>query len=562
MSVLGRLTLAAAAAVAVSVVAVLPPSRRVLDAPVGMPAPRGVMHVHTVRSDGSGSVEAVARAARQANLDFVVLTDHGDGMRPSDAPRYVEGVLLIDAVEISTDHGHVVALGLPPAPYPLGGEARDVVQDVRRLGAFTIAAHPESSKAELRWDDWDLPLDGLEWLNGDSQWRDESWRAMLSALLTYPARPAESVARLLDRPEDALRRWDELTRTRQVVGVAGADAHARLGPRGVGEPFDSALTLPFPSYASVFPAFVTTLPGVTLTLDPVADARAVLAAIAAGHVVSAVDALAGPGMLELQVASGEHAAAGGDVLPLGGPVSITVRGGVPEATLILVRDGETVSMAQGTSLTYAVEGVRAVYRAEARLPGAPGEPPVPWLVSNPVYVGLPRGGVAPPQASPITESLTLFADEGVVDWRVERRASAEGAVDVVADVGGTEVLFRYALSGRESEGPYVALVLPTPARLPEFDRLRFSARADKPMRVSVQLRGLRDGVEERWNRSVYLDERPVDVVIPFEGLTRVAGSGDALSGVDVSSLMFVVDTVNTRIGSAGRVWVDDVALVR
>ena len=65
-------------------------------------------------------------------------------------PRVVDGVLLIDAVEISTDDGHYVALDLPQAPYPLAGEGRAVAEDVRRLGGIGLLAHPDSPRAIAR----------------------------------------------------------------------------------------------------------------------------------------------------------------------------------------------------------------------------------------------------------------------------------------------------------------------------------------------------------------------------------------------------------------------------
>ena len=74
---------------------------------------RGAIHVHTSRSDGTGTVDEVAAAAARAGLAFVVFTDHGDATREPDAPRYRSGVLCIDAVEISTRDGHLIALGLP-----------------------------------------------------------------------------------------------------------------------------------------------------------------------------------------------------------------------------------------------------------------------------------------------------------------------------------------------------------------------------------------------------------------------------------------------------------------
>ena len=71
-------------------------------------------------------------------------------MRPPLAPAMHGGVLVLDGVEISTSGGHYVALGLPagvPTPYRLAGEPRDVVEDVRRMGGFGMAAHPDSPKA-------------------------------------------------------------------------------------------------------------------------------------------------------------------------------------------------------------------------------------------------------------------------------------------------------------------------------------------------------------------------------------------------------------------------------
>src|SRR5580765_1121732 len=122
-------------------------ARDLPPAPAGLSrGVRGVIHVHTRRSDGTGSVEEVTRATAAAGLQFVIVTDHGDGTRTPDLPDYRDGVLYIDAVEISTTNGHLVALGLPKAPYPLAGDGRDVLEDVHRLGGIAIAAHPESPK--------------------------------------------------------------------------------------------------------------------------------------------------------------------------------------------------------------------------------------------------------------------------------------------------------------------------------------------------------------------------------------------------------------------------------
>ena len=148
---------------------------------------RGAYHIHSDRSDGSGTVDAIAAAAARAGLQFIILTDHGDGTRVARSAGYRSGVLTIDAVELNTTGGHYVALGLPATPYPLAGTPADVIEDVHRLGGFGIAAHPGSPRPSLRWQDWDAPFDGLEWINADSEWRDEPWMPLGARAADLPA---------------------------------------------------------------------------------------------------------------------------------------------------------------------------------------------------------------------------------------------------------------------------------------------------------------------------------------------------------------------------------------
>ena len=173
------------------VAATLPPRPRVTTGAFSDDVRRrtlaGAFHVHTTRSDGTAGADAIAAAAARAGLQFVILTDHGDATRTPDPPAYRHGVLVLDAVEVSTRGGHYVAVGMPAAPYPLGGDADAVAEDVRRLGGFGVAAHPDSAKGELKWSGEPAIIDGIEWLNLDSEWRDEPRGALVRvALLREP----------------------------------------------------------------------------------------------------------------------------------------------------------------------------------------------------------------------------------------------------------------------------------------------------------------------------------------------------------------------------------------
>lgn len=544
----------------------LPPRAPAQDAVTGEPGRelRGAIHVHTSRSDGTGSVEDVAAAAARAGLDFVVFTDHGDATREPDPPQYRDGVLCIDAVEISTSDGHLLALGLPQAPYPLGGEARDVVEDVRRLGGFAIAAHPVSNKPELDWRDWTVPVDGLEWLNGDSEWRDESAWSLARALFTYPARRVETLASLLDRPVAALRQWDAVGQQRKIVAIAGADAHARIGLRSLGEPYDSTASVHMPPYERMFQLFSNVIPETTLGGDPAADARTVLAAIRAGRVYSRVDAIGGRAPLAFTAATPKTRVGPGEALPAAGGVMLRVEvPGPPESRIDLWKDGAVVATGGGTLLEHAAE-TAGIYRVEVWQPGAPGEPPVPWIVSNPIYVGREPAAATPAPARRAPSAvMPRYTNGPATDWTMETSPASLAALDVVSGVRGTELALRYAIGGAASTSPFAAFALTPGPELARADRLLFTARGDRPMRLSVQLREGAGEADSRWQRSVYLDPEPREIAVYFDDLRPVGPTPrDRPTPANVDAILFVVDTVNTPLGGSGRIWIDDVRLAR
>ena len=553
--------------IGIALLVLLPPAPRLTSRLTGgAPTVRGAYHIHSDRSDGSGSIDEIAAAAARAGLDFMVVTDHGDGTRPPDAPQYRHGVLVIDAVELNTDAGHLVALGLPVAPYPLAGTAADVLDDVRRLGGFGIAAHPDSPRPALAWQSWDAGLDGLEWINADSDWRDESGLTLARAVLSFGFRPAAAMAALLDRPTDLLARWDAMGATRSVPALAAADAHARLGFGQTTDPDVSSLHVPLPGYEAAFRTFSNhVVLDQPLTGDGPADGASLLAALKQGRSFTVVDALATPGGLDFTATSGGRPMARlGDTVPLDGEVTLHARiSGPPGTTLRVLRNGRLVQETLEGALSVRAEA--GVYRVEAHMAGAPGTPAVPWLLANPIYVGLPRPLVAisdqtaprsriPARTADVTVEKGVGDTSELVDARIEDARERRLA-------GEPPIGWRFALSSGIPAGQFSAVQLPTTGGLADFDRVRFTVTSGSPVRAWVQLRA---GTEsERWGRTFHAgaDTRIVD--LPLRSFIPIGATSTVAPPLDrIDSLLLVVDTLNNRPGASGRMTIAEVAFVR
>jgi hypothetical protein len=556
-----------AAVVLVTLIVLLPPGTKSTAAPPASTA-RGAFHIHSDRSDGSGSVAAIAAAAARAGLQFIILTDHGDGTRPPDAPAYRDGVLTIDGVELNTTGGHYAAMGIPASPYPIAGTPADVIEDVHRLGGFGVAAHPGSPRPSLRWQDWSAPIDGLEWINADSEWRDEPRLPIARALLTYLFRAPQSMATLLDRPDDVMAQWDALAAKRRLLAVAGADAHARLGFQQRTDPDTSAIHVPFPGYESSFRTFSNhVVLDAPLGTDAAADAARLLAAIRNGRVYSVIDALATPGSLSFSATSGSRTAHLGDDLAIDGDVLLKASVQAPPGTtLVLLRNGQRVHEVTDGALETNGGKDPAVYRVEAYTSGPPGGPPVPWIVSNPIYAGFPRSSakVEPPLV-PLSRiparTNEAAAESGPADTStVEVGPLTEPRARTFA--GDPALAWSFALSPGIAAGQFAAVRVPVSGGLTAFDRVRFRVSASAPMRVWVQLRAP-VGNTERWGTTFYAGPESRIVDVAFARFAAIGVTSQPLAPLDrVDSLLFVVDTLNTLPGSKGSLTISEVGFVK
>jgi hypothetical protein len=219
--------------------------------------------------------------------------------------------------------------------------------------------------------------------------------------------------------------------------------------------------------------------------------------------------------------------------------------------LVLFRDGREVSRASSRELVYATNRPGA-YRAEAWLPGR-REPPMPWAVGNPIFVGRHAD---PPAPSGGGRRVISSIAAGGGDWHVEHDPQSSGTFDT----DGRTAL-RYRIGRGQGRSQFAALA--RDGRIPAgAEGLAFLGAAAAPMRVSVQLRVTRSDGAERWARTVYLDPTPREVFVAFDDM-RPAGTTRSRSPRlgEVGSLLFVVDRTHATAGSAGEFTISELKVL-
>jgi hypothetical protein len=341
------------------------------SAPGGAGWPRGAFHVHTTRSDGRGTEAQVAAAAKAAGLHFVVLTDHNDFT--SREPAFVDGVLLVPGVEISTAAGHLVAFGLerPLEGVRKGMDGGAAQAAVEKAGGVSVLAHPVQARNPWRHDEAARRAEGFELYSADTFFRDavrHPFSRLLPAMGAWLGQRVHGVMMLVEPDEGPVTKLLALAREKPRVVLCAHDAH---GLPGYEEVFQSlAMYLP-PSDGGAAP----TLPG-----EARAAAEVVVKGLASGRALCAFRALGEPEGFALEgVDPGRREAYVGDVLTVRLPPLAR------EHVRVEVRGAGTLGP-DGVSVELVEEGavqVEAWVEAPGRFFGSRWRP---WIVPSPVRV--------------------------------------------------------------------------------------------------------------------------------------------------------------------------------
>lgn len=330
----------------------------------------GVYHMHSRFSDGHRTMDGIASVAAEAGLDFVVVTDHGAPNRGSlaDASRK-HGVLVLAGTEISSNRGHLAALGFDAPAQDFSRLADAAAAQVAAAGGFTVIAHPYA-KTAWSWGPW-AGYSGLEIFNSDIAAKRAPLRTLLFAPLLL-VRPDAGLTALVGPPRRETSAWDRWGAERPVRGYFASDAH--FAYRALLRLFHTHVLLDAPEAE-----------------DFAAARRQVFEALGAGRFYSAIEAAAeADGFRYWADQSGRITPMGGaiDTEMAGAPARLTVRTPFVFAhEARLLRNGVVVASGRGPELVHEASAPGS-YRVEVYLRERTAlRAGIPWILSNPIFIG-------------------------------------------------------------------------------------------------------------------------------------------------------------------------------
>jgi hypothetical protein len=347
----------------------------------------GVFHVHSSLGGHSpGRLEDIVRAAKSERLAFVVMTEHPSPLVDTAQATLRgahEGVLFVGGSELAASNGGRLFAAPGLARSADNAPLQELVARAKAEGRLAVVGYP----GEVT--DWRLKgYDAVEVYNLYTNSKSINYATLFfDGLWSYRSHPALLFARFYDRPDEALKRWDEINASglQRAYAVAGNDAHANVGFSLGGQTGDKLLDFKLDPYER---SFGVVRNHVLLEKGTPLDEESLLDALRAGHSFFAFDIFGDSTGFRFTAESGAERRVMGDEIRLPDAGAVTLSAHTPvRCRTVFFRDGQVVgTVADSARAELNVERA-GVYRVEVYLdqlgPLLEGKP---WIVSNPIFV--------------------------------------------------------------------------------------------------------------------------------------------------------------------------------
>ncbi len=195
---------------------------------------KGSIHSHSELShDSKAPLPDIQKALKSIGSNFIMMSDHYVNGKADYSLGWKgdhDGVLFIRGFEM--DRG-LMPWGLPDSTvFDAKDDVRAEGKKIKELGGIAAYAHCEESKER----DWEMPeLEAMEIYNIHATMLKHKtekmvlWKTLATVLTCYNGYADQCFYTLFERPDEVLKRWDDINVTRHMSGFAGNDTHQNAG---------------------------------------------------------------------------------------------------------------------------------------------------------------------------------------------------------------------------------------------------------------------------------------------------------------------------------------------
>jgi hypothetical protein len=541
--------------------------KEVNDNPLPSYYKKGVYHIHSVFSDGKGTINDITNAAASLNFDFAILTDHGEpNIKSSTSTNYLNNVLLIGGAEFSLHSGHLAAMGFNIPDYIFPPEPQEAINEVIHDKGVCFISHPFDDR--IPWTDWDIQgFTGLEVLSSYSSARRISFFKLIAFPLQYMLNSNYALVSTLKYPEENIRKWDSLnalnsnledkSRSGRYYGIYALDAHGKL-------PITEKFQLNFPSYKAMFEILTVYVKvDKELEKDPHQAAATIIASLRKGNFFNVIEAIAPANGFEAWFIdkSGQRFEMGSVSETSEGKLIILLPFQF-ETDIIIKKDGteyEQITNNQEKKLEIELKGpgcyIIEVYISKNKFNK------LPWIMANPFFIGVKESLSVPAKREKIILKQLLVNEKGF--FKVEKNSRSEGFV--LYEISDKDELittftFKLVKESPDEKDFWSALTARKGFDFSNFKGFVFEARSDRKRRFWAEFRTGSLG-EETWYRYSFLVNKEWNRFhIPFKKFHVIFGENKPPMLSNIVSIFFSINNANAYPGTEGNIDFKNVGL--
>ncbi len=345
---------------------------------------KGIIHVHTsLGGHSTGSFDELIEGARRNSLDFVVMTEHTSELFDTSAQTLQGthgGVLFIGGQEVETAGDRFLLIpGSAEAAAANKLSTDEFLQENHITGKLALITYPE------KFTSWSSNFDGIEVFSLHTNAKKMNpFFSIMDTIWSYHSYSQLVLAAYFQRPDENLRKFDEVTAQRRSTLFAGSDAHSNIGFHLFGSDTGSKIiNLKIDNYETIFKLART---HILLDKEKILNQVNILDALQNGHAFIGFDVLSDTVGFSFAAENGTEDKIQGDTISLGQGVDLSVLA-PQKSRFVIFRNGEKYAETADTTGMKFQTKQTGVYRVEVYLDslGSPFDA-MPWIISNPIYI--------------------------------------------------------------------------------------------------------------------------------------------------------------------------------